>query len=264
MYAQSLSFSLAKSFDTKGLAKKVPELKPGPGGRFLQANIGKLLVLFLPSGKTRITFPGENLDALHREIAANAVGLGRVLEAVRVAVGSDSDVGQALAAQSKDLVEFDEINVIPFADVRPTYQEKVSATLVDALLLGASQVLAEFQTDRFLSQAGEIMGRTVVRGAHITDAQGLLKLLLTELEEKSLGTGRFEAGPEGIDYLLTIEECFCAGSPVYGRPLCAVIRGMVRGAFTAFRRAENTSVHENQCWGLGHSQCQFEIRTLTV
>jgi predicted hydrocarbon binding protein len=264
MDARSLSFSLGKSFDPAELAKKVPELKPGPGGRFLQAKVGRLLVILFPNGRARITVPGEDLSVLRREIAANAIGVGRVLEAARVAAGSDVDIGDALGGEGHDLVEYAEIAQIPFAQLRPTVGERVSAEVIDALILGASQVLAEFQTDRFLSQAGELMGRQAVRGAKLADAKALQELVTSLITGKGLGSARFEAGAQGVDHVVVVEECFCAGSPVYGRPLCATLRGVIRGAYSAFRRAENTAVHEVRCWGLGHTECAFEVRTLSI
>lgn len=264
MDAQSLSFSLEKAIEPKALAKKVPEVRLSPGGRFMLANVGKLQVIILPNGHIRITFPGEQLESLRRELGANAVALGRLLEAVRAAAGSTVDVGRALSAEGRDLVEYGEIQAIPFKDLRPEFDGFVSAEVLDTVMLGASQVIAEFQTDRFLSQAGELMGRQAVRQAKLADAKALQQKVVATLQDKHLGKARFEKGTGGADYTVVVEECFCSGSPVYGKPLCAIIRGVIRGAFTGFREAENTAVHEVECWGLGHAQCTFEVRTMSV
>jgi len=264
MDAHSLSLSLEKKVDSKAVAKKVPELKLGPGGGFLQAKVGKLLVIVFSNGRVRITLPGEELENLQKEVAANAIGLGKLLEAIRTGAGSSVDVGKALASGGHDLVEYNEIKDIPYNELRPTFKDNVSAEVLNAVLLGANQILPGFQSERFLAQAGELIGRQAVRDSKPADAKALQNLIAKVVEERALGKMKFEKPEAGVDYLIVVDECPSAGAPVYGKALCTITRGIIRGAFSAFRRAENTAVHEVRCWGLGDADCAFEVRMLSV
>lgn len=138
--------------------------------------------------------------------------------------------------------------------------DRVAFTVPSALCAVAGRMFGEFQSERLVVQAGENIGRSLAEGS---DPKGIAKRIMDFIREANLGSAEFEKGEkkeryEGIGVFRVAEsmEAFCPGKP--SKPACNMIRGLIRGAYSAVYRQENIAVRENKCIALGAEKCEFE------
>lgn len=253
MYAQSIVFDLDKRLNLTDLVKKVKNLNFVEGSNVLYSDIGELKIIVFPNGRIRLTKPDGTYGDLSALLGRYGFQLGKLLDQIREVSGSDMDVGAILNSQAQERPTYESLSSNPYREMRPNFSEKLSVGVLNGIILGSAEVLSEFQQERFQTQAGELLGRQSVKSIDPKNEEECLEVVKRTIKENYLGIADIKKGGKeaGADFLVKISECFCIGSPAYGKPICHIIRGIIRGSLCAFLRQENVSVREVKCWAKG-------------
>ncbi len=187
MDSNSIALDFKKPLDLKKIASKVASLKFVDGSDVLAADVGALKIIIFPNGLARITMPGGDYKALGTEMSKAGFQVGKLLEEVNSAAGVGADVGALMRGMTQEDVGYDYLQGMPFKSIRKSLGEKVDLRILLASLAGAAQVTGDFQVARINSQAGELMGRALVRTAKPKSQAELVQMVAKSLEDTGLG-----------------------------------------------------------------------------
>lgn len=139
----------------------------------------------------------------------------------------------------------------------------VDLSLLTMFKLMSVRMFGDFQSERLAAQVGEAMGAELASGV---DAKEVPKAIAELIGEFRLGSVKFEIPKEkgerfaslGIFRVAESAETYGLGKAE--KPVCGLIRGIIRGALTTAYHQENISVRETRCAALGEKECEFEAR----
>jgi len=138
--------------------------------------------------------------------------------------------------------------------------------MVDAQILtcyrqASKRMFGDFQAERLAVAVGESHGREL---AMESDVKKIAQDIVAELNDCGFGTVRAEKPTTVVAHYDTLsnfvvkDSAEAVNSEKSDKPLCQIIRGFIRGAYTQVYHQENISVKETKCSAMGEKECVFE------
>ncbi len=249
--AESFSYHLGKTIDLKKAQKKA-----GGNilGNILEIKVDELEVHVFQSGRIRLSVPGKTFNELQEAMLSNAMRISSIIQKI----GGKVDVQKVMKTGKQDDPEDYDTSAIEGKGL-------VSSEVVRGIISSAYRVSQDFQVERIMTQAGETVGRKLVKQKNPKNRAMLVKEIKEYVEKE--GFGRIEEGEKRklVDIVFKVYGCpFAAGAPNINKKVCNFTRGILRGAFAEFKGAETISVKETKCWAKGDPYCEFEVYSLAA
>jgi len=137
----------------------------------------------------------------------------------------------------------------------------ISAEIVICYRRASKRMFGDFQAERLSVAVGEGAGRDL---AMESDVKKIAQDIVAELNNCGFGTVRAEKPTTVVAHYDTLsnfvvkDSAEAVSSEKSDKPLCQIIRGFIRGAYTQVYHQENISVKETKCSAMGEKECVFE------
>jgi len=252
----SFVYDLGSNIDIEKARRGSALLKSPPGERnFAYARLDALNAILFSNGKLRVAHSDGTRKSLERALPAAVPKIQKLIEDAARGAGLKVDVAEVISSGKAEAEGFE-------APERSGLGSHVGVLALRAIAIHAPEkVLGEYQRERVVTQAGDMVGRALAQGAKNRGA--LAKAIADFLKKEGIGIAEASEGKDGV-VLVVRESAFAYGLPPTGKPLCGFIRGLIRGAFAAFYHSESVDATETRCWGTGDIECEFVVRQLAV
>ncbi len=259
MKAECFTYEIGEKINLKKLSK-LSYFEKGYDENVLLTEVKGLKVKVFPSGKIRVFYPGKSFEEIKDLLLTASVEIYSIIEDIIRITGVKVSSKQVIAnGYREELGGVEE-------ELRKKEGTKVDLEVLRNMFFAIYDISGDFQAERISTQAGELVGRRIVRVNSPSSKEELLKLIKRVFLEKGLGVVE-EMKPEKsaitIEAVLRVKECaFCSGVAPVNKKLCNFSRGLIRGAFAEFKKMESVTVNETKCWGMGDDYCEFEVYSL--
>ncbi|MCD6523105.1 MAG: hypothetical protein J7K68_05115 [Candidatus Diapherotrites archaeon] len=259
MQAQAYVYHIGMHLDPKKLSK-ISGLKKVDGLELFEKSIGNLRIQVFLNGEIRAFVPGKTINELKEVLIVSGVKIVELLEEIKKQ-GYKFDVEEVF----KNGHQMDFTYETP-EGTRVKLKNEVAADLLKELIYSAHDIMPEFQAERNSVQAGENIGRRLVRIYKPKNTDELADAIVKYFKEQKIGIVTYKTKKDEKEsnmkmYTFRVDECAVAsGIPLVNKPVCHITRGLIRGAFCQFLELENVAVKETKCWGLGDTYCEFLMK----
>ena len=138
---------------------------------------------------------------------------------------------------------------------------KVDAAFLTLYKRASRRMFGDFQSERLAVAVGEALGRELAMGS---SANQIVQDIVECINASGLGSMRAEKPPKGVERYDPISNFYVKDSieaqesEKADKPVCQILRGIIRGALAQVYHQENIAVKETKCAALGEKECVFE------
>jgi predicted hydrocarbon binding protein len=228
--------------------------------------VDPLFLTLFKDGRLRIIHKDRDVNSLRKALTIIAPKLREIIQEIAKSSGVKKNVDSILA--DGDIEKFPEALEV-FG--RPRLSTVGFLTFRELNLFSPEKVLGPYQRERIATQAGETIGRRLAKV--VKDRKELETKLLDLIENESLGIPS-TLSPEKAEKIneeiqkpysiIRVLESTSYGIVPEGKPMCDLIKGLIRGAYCEYLGQENVNVVETRCWGLGDVYCEFRVYILKM
>jgi len=143
----------------------------------------------------------------------------------------------------------------------PKKSDAVDPVLVLYYRSASKRMFGDFQSDRLAVSVGESIGRQLSSKSSTSKVTKDIVALINQVGLGSAKEGKPQQKAKGFEPLGEIIVSDSLESQAFkkaGKPVCQLIRGLIRGAYIGVYNQQNIAVKETKCASKGDKECVFE------